>query len=133
MFSQKKSAAQHMNIDTLIGEHCTLQGNIGSQNSIKIDGGIIGHVASEGMVIIGESGWVKGNLRAKELLVFGRVEGDIETHNLDLKASAHIHGNIDTHTLQVDPGAIYQGSVTMHSQSANALSDTATQALPAAE
>lgn len=124
MFSNKKNGnSQTMNIDTLIGEHCALQGNMNSQNSIKIDGGIVGNVASEGVIVVGEKGWIRGNTQARELLVFGRIEGDITTQSLDLRASAHIHGNIDTHTLQVDPGAVYQGNVIMHSQSSAALPD----------
>ena len=137
MFNSKKSSSGNgssMNIDTLIGEHCTLQGNISSHNSVKIDGGIVGHVASEGMVIVGDKGWIKGNIQAKELLVFGRIEGDITAQNLDLKASAHINGNIDTHSLQIEPGAVYQGSVVMHSQNTAALPDhSPTLTLPAAD
>ncbi len=138
MFNQKKSHGSHnLHIDTLIGEQCTLQGDMSSQHSIKIDGGIIGHVISEGMIIVGEKGWIKGNAQAKELVVFGRIEGDITAQSLDLKASAQISGNIDTHTLQVDSGAVYQGSVRMHSQNSNALPEqltaTPSKALPVAE
>ena len=91
MFNSKKSSnnGSSMNIDTLIGEQCTLQGNISSHNSVKIDGGIVGHVASEGMVIVGDKGWIKGNIQAKELLVFGRIEGDITAQNLDLSQRPH--------------------------------------------
>lgn len=124
MFKNKKSGTtQNMNIDTLIGEHCALQGNISSQNSIRIDGGIVGNVASEGMIVIGEKGWIKGNAQTKELVVYGRIEGDVMAQNLDLKASAHISGCIDTHSLQVEPGAVYQGKVTMHSKNITALPD----------
>lgn len=135
MFNAKKNNNLSMNIDTLIGESCTIEGNIRSQNSIKIEGGIHGNVGSEGMVIVGEKGWIKGNIQARELLVFGRIEGDIVAQNLDLKASAHIAGNIDTHTLQVEPGAVYQGNVFMHSSQSNALPDhgAAAKALPAGE
>lgn len=133
MFNNKKSnsSTQSMNIDTLIGEQCAVQGNLTSQNSIKIEGGIVGNVISDGMIIIGENGWVKGNTQAKELLVFGRIEGDIVTQNLDLKSSACITGGIETHTLQVEPGAVYQGNITMHSTSAqHTLPDMGSKALP---
>lgn len=115
MFNSKKPAAAGQ-IDTLIGEQCHLQGNLKSQNSIRIEGRIIGNVACEGMVVVGEKGRIEGNIEAKDLLVYGRIEGDITAGNLDLKTTAHISGNIDTHTLQVEPGAVYQGSVTMKNQ-----------------
>ena len=50
---------------------------------------------------------------ASDLLVLGRLEGNVFAQRLHLQASARILGNIETQSLQVDPGAHYQGSVTM--------------------
>lgn len=107
------TAASSKQIDTLIAEQCTLEGDLTTQNSIKVDGRIQGTLRAEGRAIIGETGVVKGDVHAVDLLVLGRLEGNVHAQRLHLHASAQIHGNIEAETLQVDPGARYQGSVTM--------------------
>ena len=100
-------------IDTLIAEQCTLEGDLTAQNSVKIDGRIKGTLRAEGRAIIGTTGVVQGDVHAPDLLVLGRLEGNVFAQRLHLQASARILGNIETQSLQVDPGAHYQGSVTM--------------------
>ena len=56
---------------------------------------------------------VKGDVHAADLLVLGRLEGNVFAQRLHLQATANIHGNITTESLQVNPGARYHGSVTM--------------------
>lgn len=107
------AAGAHKQIDTLIAQHCTLEGDLSTQNSVKVDGRIHGSLRAEGLAIIGESGLVQGDVHAAELLVLGRLEGNVHAKRLHLKASAHIQGNIETESLQVDPGARYHGSVAM--------------------
>lgn len=56
-------------IDTVIAEHCTLAGDLTTKNSIKLDGRIEGTLRAEGRAIIGETGSVKGDVHAADLLV----------------------------------------------------------------
>ena len=100
-------------IDTLIAEQCTLEGDLTTKNSVKVDGRIQGTLHAKGRAIIGETGVVKGDVHAVDLLVLGRLEGNVHAQRLHLQASAQIHGNVEAETLHVDPGARYQGSVTM--------------------
>ena len=107
------ASAAAKQIDTVIAEQCTLEGDLTTQNSIKVDGQIKGTLRAEGRAIIGETGVVKGDVHAADLLVLGRLEGNVFAQRLHLQASANIHGNIRTESLQVDPGALYHGSVSM--------------------
>ena len=107
-------AAASKQIDTVIAEQCTLEGDLTTQNSIKIDGRIQGTLRAEGRAIIGE----KGDVHAADLLVLGKLEGNVFAQRLHLQASANIHGNITADSLQVDPGARYHGSVSMRNDGA---------------
>ncbi len=60
-----------------------------------------------------DPGVVKGDVHAVDLLLLGRLEGNVHAQRLHLQASAQIHGNLEAETLQVYPGARYQGSVIM--------------------
>lgn len=122
MFNNKKAAdlnISNTNISTLIGEGCRIEGNISAKDSIKIDGEIQGNLNIEGSIIIGEKSHVQGDVRCADLVVFGRLDGNIHARQLQLKQSAQIYGNIEAHILQVEPGAVYQGTVAMQAPSTN--------------
>ena len=112
-------------VDTLISRHCTIEGNLLTQNSVKVDGRIQGNLQATGQAIIGEHGLVKGDVHSTDLLVFGRLEGNVRAKAVQLKPTARILGNIETETLEVEPGAFYQGSVTMLGAQAVAPTDPA--------
>ena len=117
-------AAASKQIDTVIAEQCTLEGDLTTQNSIKVDGRIQGTLRAEGRAIIGETGVVKGDVHAADLLVLGRLDGNVFAQRLHLQASANIHGNITADSLQVDPGARYHGSVSMREDNASSGGNT---------
>ena len=118
MFGSKKNKepsmpALNQPVDTLISQHCVIEGNLITQNSIKLDGRVHGNLLAKGHVIVGESGVVQGDIQSTDLLVFGRIDGNVRAQSVQLKATAHILGNIETEIFQVDPGAHYQGGVSM--------------------
>ena len=73
---------------------------------VRIDGEVFGKVESIKNVIIGAEGFVKGFLRAKDLVVFGRIEGTIVVSGITiLHESASIFGNLYTQVFEVSDGA----------------------------
>ena len=69
-------------------------------------------MVDEGL-ILGEKGSVLGNIITKEMVVYGEVNGNIQTNSLEIKASGKVTGEIRTQTLQVENGAVYNGSLSM--------------------
>ncbi|MBH5328828.1 polymer-forming cytoskeletal protein, partial [Eikenella sp. S3360] len=126
MFKDKKDRSQPVGsstpsaIDTIIGAQCRIQGDILSQQSVKIEGQIQGNVQAGGTVIIGDKGSVNGDIRGSELVVFGKTEGLIEVKKLHLKPNARVTGNIRTQSLQVEDGAVYTGDIRMDRNAGNA-------------
>lgn len=122
MFGSKKQATatsgDTAKIDTLLGSSCTVNGDIITKTSLKIDGSVNGNVSADGVVVVAERGNIKGDVKCKELVVFGAIEGMINTENLHLQPSAKINGEINTQSLQVEAGAVYQGAVNMQSKAA---------------
>lgn len=122
MFGSKKQSASTggntANIDTLLGSSCTINGDIITKTSLKIDGSVNGNVTADGVVVVAERGNIKGDVKCKELVVFGAIEGTISTEDLHLQPSAKINGEINTQSLQVEAGAVYQGAVNMQNKAA---------------
>ena len=98
---------------------CRLRGWAGGRRSSCRAGGPAratrghGNLQATGQAIIGESGVVQGDVHSADLLVFGRLEGNVHAKCVQLKPTARILGDIETETLEVEPGAHYQGAVKM--------------------
>ena len=69
-----------------------------------------GEVVSEGLVRIGASTVVIGNITATSAVVAGAVRGDIDVHGpVILEASAIVKGDIKSKSVQINNGAVIDG------------------------
>ena len=89
-------------------------GTIVANNDIRIDGTVEGDIQCRGKVVIGEKGFVHGNIQCTNAEVQGRIEGKVEAlQTLALRASANIQGDVVTQSLIVEPNAIFCGTCQM--------------------
>ncbi len=109
---EMKSSKQELNV--LIGAGCVFEGNIKLPEGLsRIDGEILGNVSGDGGVIIGEKGVIKGNINLNQVIVYGKVEGDIYAKSVELRAGSYVIGNLITEELYVEKGAIFNGQCKM--------------------
>ncbi len=100
-------------IKTLIGEGCLFEGNLSIASGTKIEGTIKGNIKGHGLVIIGESGRVEGDVESDEVVIYGQVIGNVKCKRLELKKGAVLEGDIQTEILVIEEGAKYEGKCTM--------------------
>src|SRR5215204_6461803 len=62
---------------TLISEGTVLQGDVNSENDLRIDGTIQGNVLSSAKVVVGPTGCIEGNIHGKQADITGKVIGNI--------------------------------------------------------
>lgn len=111
MSKQKNNAHD---VVTYIGPNTTLNGEIHADYSIHVDGLVSGELICNGDVIIGESCTLTGLITAKNVIVSGRVNGNIHASNgLEIKATGYVEGDIKGSTLSVEEGGVYKGKVNM--------------------
>jgi cytoskeletal protein CcmA (bactofilin family) len=114
LFSKKdKVALDLQSISTLISEGCIFDGNLKAPAYTRIDGQVTGDVTVDEGLILGEKGSVLGNVITKEMVVYGVVNGNIQTNSLEIKATGKVTGEITTQALTVENGAVYNGSLSM--------------------
>jgi cytoskeletal protein CcmA (bactofilin family) len=117
MFIKEKNASSDRTTSTsatLISAGTKLNGNVSSDNDLRIDGTILGNVTSSSKIIIGPTGFVEGNIESQQADVLGRVQGHITvTDLLQLRGSCHVQGNISSSKLQVEPTATFNGKCQM--------------------
>ena len=115
MFGGKKEMPKldSSEVSTLIGEGCVFEGNLNLTTATRIDGTIKGNVKSSGVLIIGESGSVEGDIDCSEVLIYGRVSGNVQAKRIEIKKGASLNGDINVDTFVVEEGALYNGTCSM--------------------
>ncbi len=98
-------------IENVVGRTCTVHGDLSAEGAFRVDGTIEGSVESKAAVVVGETGTVTGNVRAIEVLVAGKVHGNVVcTGHLEIMASGTIEGDIDAKSLRVETGGVFAGT-----------------------
>ena len=101
-------------LSTMIGKGSVVKGSLEIKGGIRVDGEVEGSIQCDGFILIGASGVARSELKAKECLVSGQVEGDIQVQDqLELEKSARIKGNITARILRIHAGAVLNGNCTM--------------------
>jgi cytoskeletal protein CcmA (bactofilin family) len=94
----------------------TIQGQIASQEDVYLDGELEGAVElQEHKLTVGPHGSVKaGTIRAREVLIIGRVQADIQASDrLEIRSGGQLVGNVQTARIQIEEGAYFKGGITM--------------------
>lgn len=111
-------------INTIIGDNAKIEGVISTMDSTRVDGSLEGKILSESSVIVGESGTVKGDILAVEILVAGTVYGNLTAkEKIELTSTGKVLGDMVTKTLVIDEGASFKGNCTMEVMGEKSSSD----------
>ena len=134
MFNKEKSPERAISGSaTLISPGTVLNGDVKSENDLRIDGTIKGNVKSDAKIIIGPTGFVEGNIEGANADIYGRVAGNVGVKELlQLKEQGNIEGNIVAAKLQIDPTAAFNGKCQMGVQAGSIVTMTKPDVRPAA-
>mgnify|MGYP003488333947 FL=1 len=101
-------------VETLIGPHAVIRGDISFSGGLYVEGTIHGKVnADEGsaaVITIAENGHVEGEVRAPVVVISGRMTGDVHaSERIELAAHARVAGNIHYKVVEMAAGAMITG------------------------
>jgi len=96
-----------------IGRSVVIKGEVSGAESLYIDGRIEGTVNfADSRVSIGRNGVVIANVSAKEVVIMGKVTGNIQcTDRLDIRSEGSLTGDVVTPRICVEDGAVVKGAV----------------------
>jgi cytoskeletal protein CcmA (bactofilin family) len=93
-----------------LDQQSDVTGKLSFSGPTRIDGNLRGEVRGADMLVIGESGYVNGTIRATTLVVLGRVDGDVlGAERVEIGPHGALRGNIETRALVVHDGAQLDG------------------------
>lgn len=103
-------------IKTLIGEGCKVEGSFFIPTATRIDGTIKGDLTGDAGIVIGHKGRIEGSICAYEVVVYGSVEGNIETNKLELKNGSRVNGDLSVNNLITEQGCFFNGKCAMKTE-----------------
>lgn len=106
----KRTAAGTRAGPSIISADVKIVGSVSSQGELDINGQIEGDVRATALTI-GETGAVRGEVIAEQVVVRGTVEGRIRGRKVQLCTGAKVRGDIFHASLAIEPNAIFEGAV----------------------
>lgn len=110
----------------LISNQTEFKGDIKSESEIKFNGKLEGTINTNSKLILGTEGIIKGEVRCKNAIISGKIEGKIFVEELiTLTSTCQIYGDLVTSKLTVEPGAILNGNCSMSKNTSSATTTNA--------
>jgi cytoskeletal protein CcmA (bactofilin family) len=117
--TKKVAEPLQQRVDSLIGADTTVTGDVVFCGGLRIDGKITGDVTvsdvKAGTLTLGEHGFIDGDVRVSNLVVFGRIDGSVYVTGLvELRASAKVSGDVYYGSLEMEAGSVIDGRLVKH-------------------
>lgn len=114
MFNEKKATPAKETQINVISASTKITGSIESNGDFRIDGEVQGDVSTQGRVVIGKTGVVKGSVTCVNADIEGVFDGDLKvTETLSLFKTAQVSGDTVVGKLSVEAGASLNGTCGM--------------------
>jgi cytoskeletal protein CcmA (bactofilin family) len=96
-----------------IGTAVKISGQIYSKEDLYVDGDVEGSIElPEHRLTIGPNGKVRSNVKAREVVILGNVQGNVDASDkLEVLKDARMVGEIKTARILIEDGAYFKGSI----------------------
>jgi cytoskeletal protein CcmA (bactofilin family) len=115
MFNKENKVTKPKTMErNILARNTKIIGDLSSEGDFRIDGVLEGTLTTNGRVIIGLEGSVKGNVQCDNAEVEGRFSGELKVSKmLTVKSTASISGDVVLGKLSVEPGASFNATCAM--------------------
>lgn len=119
MFSNKTKQSNEKKGTTcssrnVISNGTKIIGDVISEGDFRIDGELEGILKTNGRVIIGQEGFIKGKVECSNADVEGKFSGEFVVNNiLTAKSTAVITGDVTVGQISTEPGASFNAKCNM--------------------
>ncbi|PLX98052.1 MAG: hypothetical protein C0623_14000 [Desulfuromonas sp.] len=122
MFSSKEKGSQvakdsntaENDIVAFIGAGSQFEGRMVFSESMRIDGAFRGEIASNSLLVTGNTAELQGDFAVGSLIMSGRFNGRIKAETrVELRAPATIEGDIEAPVVVIEDGVVFNGAVKM--------------------
>lgn len=108
---EKEMEAAKSKVETILGEGTKIEGELYTKGSIRVEGEVKGNIQAEGDLFVGEKGVIKCEIKGRNVIVAGVIEGNITaTQKIEIMSGGKLIGDIRTNILKIEEGAIFKGN-----------------------
>ena len=105
---------------SILAQGCRFKGEVEIQGVFRVEGEFEGSIRTPEQLVIGKTGVVKGEIKVKNAIIGGRVNGNIIAENkIELQGGSHVEGDIRTRRLVIDEGVFFEGNCSMGNKQAH--------------
>src|SRR6476660_9620433 len=110
-----------------IGKSLVIKGEVTGSESLYIDGRVEGAINLPGnRVTVGRNGQVQANINAKEVVVLGKVKGNVTASDrVDIRNEGSLGGDVVCQRISIEDGAWFKGSIDIRKPGQKELNGTA--------
>lgn len=103
-----------------IGKSVQIRGELTGSEDLYLDGEIEGTVdLRDHTLIIGPNGKIKAGITARDLVVHGKIEGNVtSTGRVELRKSCTVIGDVTTQRIVIEDGAFFKGAIDIQEKDA---------------
>jgi len=96
-----------------IGKSLVIKGEVSGSESLYIDGKIEGTITLPGnRVTVGRNGQVAANIQAREVVVLGKVRGNVTASDrVDIRSEGSLTGDVAAARISIEDGAFFKGGI----------------------
>jgi cytoskeletal protein CcmA (bactofilin family) len=97
----------------VISKGLYVKGEISGTESLFVDGKVEGTINLPGnRVTIGRNGQVGANITAREIVVLGKVRGNVSAvDRVDIRAEGALSGDVSAARISIEDGAFFKGGI----------------------
>jgi cytoskeletal protein CcmA (bactofilin family) len=111
--SAPRSANVNSAEQATIGKSLVIKGEVSGSESLYIDGRVEGSINLAGnRVTIGRNGVVAANINAREIVVLGKVRGNLTASDrVDIRNEGSLTGDVVAQRISIEDGAFFKGGI----------------------
>jgi cytoskeletal protein CcmA (bactofilin family) len=96
-----------------IGKSVVIRGELSGSEDLYLDGEVEGDInLRDHKLVIGPNGKIKANITARDVVVHGRVTGNVAaSERVELKRSCSLTGDVSTQRIVIEDGAFFKGAI----------------------
>ena len=99
-----------ISINTILGKGSSVTGDLRINGFVRLDGDIDGNLETDGNVIIGDNARIRGDVKAKSVIISGIVIGNIiAQEGIKILSEAVVLGDVISRKVQIDDKATFNG------------------------
>ena len=109
MNTERRAATTHISAGSRV------KGQITGTTDLMVEGEIEGKIELKNGVVVGSSGVVKGEIKARSVRVAGKVNGNVKGHEMiEILPSGTVEGDVSSPRVMIADGAFFKGNIEMN-------------------